>query len=232
MESPTFVSKARTAFHSAAAKAERVLLDFKSDRDQDKQSPDSFTRQSEIIESPSSANESSKPPKHHIKWRPKNIGIKQDWQEKFRNIRIGRKEVEAEDTDKIGDANMAIPFYDENLYILNVKNDLEAKASEVIPSVEGLNAATKDPIPASSVLKQLAIAVEAGSKTKSMKDFISSLGSPSPARERVGLSLSAVKALVLREKEDKLTSEFSRDEKVVLLINALFDPDIRRGRFP
>jgi Rab3 GTPase-activating protein catalytic subunit len=67
------------------------------------------------------------PPKHHIKWRPKNIGIKQDWQEKFRNIRIGRKEVEGEDTDKIGDANMAIPFYDENLYILNVKNDLEAK---------------------------------------------------------------------------------------------------------
>ncbi|PNX67780.1 hypothetical protein L195_g055810, partial [Trifolium pratense] len=84
----------------------------------------------------------------------------QDWQEKFRNIRIGRKEVEAEDTDKVGDANMAIPFYDENLYILNVKNDLEAKASEVIPAVEALNAATKDPIPASSVLKQLAIAVE------------------------------------------------------------------------
>ncbi|KAK2431691.1 hypothetical protein P8452_44818 [Trifolium repens] len=223
MESPTFVSKARTAFHSAAAKAERVLLDFKSDRDQDKQSPNSFTRQSGI-ESPSSSENESKPPKHHIKWRPKNIGIKQDWQEKFRNIRIGRKEVEAEDTDKIGDANMAIPFYDENLYILNVKNDLEAKASEVIPSVEGLNAATKDPIPASSVLKQLAIAVEAGSKTKSMKDFISSSGSPSPARER-GLSLSAVKALVLREKEDKLTSEFSRDEKVVLLINALFNPE-------
>jgi hypothetical protein len=30
------------------------------EKDQDKQSPDSFTRQSEIIESPSSANESSK----------------------------------------------------------------------------------------------------------------------------------------------------------------------------
>ncbi|GAU18100.1 hypothetical protein TSUD_52110 [Trifolium subterraneum] len=225
MESPTFVSKARTAFHSAAAKAERVLLDFKSDRD--KQSPNSFTSQSET-ESPSSSENESKlrgETKHHIKWRPKNIGIKQDWQEKFRNIRIGRKEVEAEDTDKVGDANMAIPFYDENLYILNVKNDLEAKASEVIPSVEALNAATKDPIPASSVLKQLAIAVEAGSKTKSMKDFLSSSGSPSHARDRVGLSLSAVKALVLREKEDKLTSEFSRDERVVLLINALFDPE-------
>lgn len=61
----------------------------------------------------------------HIKWRPPHIGIKQDWQDKIRNIRIGRKEVE--DTDKIADANMAIPFYDENLYILNVKNDLETK---------------------------------------------------------------------------------------------------------
>lgn len=31
MEAPSFVSKARTAFHSAAAKAERVFFDFKSD---------------------------------------------------------------------------------------------------------------------------------------------------------------------------------------------------------
>lgn len=223
MESPTFVSKARTAFNSAAAKAERVLLDFKSDRDQDKQSPNSLTRQSQI-ESPSSDNESKlRGESKHIKWRPKNIGIKQDWQDKFKNIRLGRKE--AEDTDKIGDANMAIPFYDENLYILNVKNDLEAKASEAIPTVEALTAATKDPIPPSSVLKQLAMAVEAGSKTKSMKDVIASSGGSSPAKERGGLSLSAVKALVLREKEDKLTSEFSSNEKVVHLINSLFDPE-------
>lgn len=34
------------------------------------------------------------------------------------------------------------------------------QASEAMPSVEGLTAATKDPIPPSSVLKQLAIAVE------------------------------------------------------------------------
>jgi Rab3 GTPase-activating protein catalytic subunit len=61
----------------------------------------------------------------HKKWRPPHIGIKQDWQDRFRNIRIGKKE--AEDTDKVGDANMAVAFYDENLYILNMKNDLEAK---------------------------------------------------------------------------------------------------------
>lgn len=61
----------------------------------------------------------------HSKWRPPHIGIKQDWQDRIKNIRRGRKEVE--DTDKVGDANMAIPFYDDNLYTLNVKNDLEAK---------------------------------------------------------------------------------------------------------
>lgn len=66
--------------------------------------------------------------------------------------------------------------------------------------------------------------IRAGSKSKSMKDFIASTGGSSPARERASLSLSAVKALVLREKEDNLTSEFSSDEKVVHLINSLFDP--------
>lgn len=59
------------------------------------------------------------------KWRPPNIGRKQDWQDKIKNIRIGRKEVE--DSDKVGDATMAFSYYDENLYILNMKNDLEAK---------------------------------------------------------------------------------------------------------
>ena len=64
----------------------------------------------------------------------------------------------------------------------------------------------------------------AGRKTKSMKDFIAFSGSSSPVRERAGLSLSAMKALVLPEKEDKLTSEFCNDEKVMYQINSLFDP--------
>ena len=74
-----------------------------------------------------------------------------------------------------------------------------------------------------SSLKFLELFTRAGSKTKSLKDFIASPGG-SPAKEKAGLSLSAVKALLLREKEDKLTSEFSGDEKVVNLINFLFDP--------
>ncbi|KAL2316740.1 hypothetical protein Fmac_030616 [Flemingia macrophylla] len=225
MEELTFVSKARTAFHSAAAKAERVLLDFKSDREHhDRQSPNSFARHPPEAESRNNENQSKhRSESKHIKWRPPHIGIKPDWQDRIKNIRRGRKEVE--DTDKVGDPNMSIPFYDENLYILNVKNDLEYKASEIIPSVEGLIAATEDPIPSSSVLKQLAIAFEAGSKAKSMKELIASLGGSSPAKERAGLSLSAVKALVIREKEEKVTFEFVDNEKVVHLINTLFDPE-------
>ncbi|KAF7831352.1 rab3 GTPase-activating protein catalytic subunit [Senna tora] len=220
MEAPSFVSKARTAFNSAAAKAERVLSDFKSDRDPEKQSPNDLTRQGKD-ESPQNEGE-SKLRSDLKKWRPPHIGIKQDWQDRIKNIRIGRKE--AEDKDKVGDATMAFQFYDENLYILNMKNDLEAKVSEAVPSVEGLNAVTKDPIPPSNVLRQLAVAVETARKTRSLRDFMASPAS-SPARDRAGLSLSAMKALVLGEKQDKLAIEFSKDEKVGFLINSLFDPE-------
>ncbi|KAL1347727.1 uncharacterized protein [Arachis hypogaea] len=208
---PTFVYRARMAFHSAAAKAERILSDFKFDQGEDQEN--SFTKNLEFeIESPHKLCSEL----NNIKGRESpRIGRKKDWKERFKNIRIGRKEFE----DKVGDANMAIPFYDENLYILNMKNDLEAKAAEAIPLVESLTSDTKDPIPKSSVLKQLAIAFEAGSTTKSLKDFTASPVS-SPA-----LSFSAVKALVMREKEDKLTSEFSGDERVVNLIKALFDQE-------
>lgn len=59
------------------------------------------------------------------RWRPSNLGTKQDWQERFRNIRIGRKGVA--DTEKVEISIMAVPFYDENIYLLNMKNDTEAK---------------------------------------------------------------------------------------------------------
>ncbi|CAL0307393.1 unnamed protein product [Lupinus luteus] len=224
-EAPTnsIMWKAKSAFHSAASKAERV---FKSnqDRENNKELKNNVITQPEQLDSSHNDNFSKLRSKlKDIKWRPPHTGIKQDWQDRIKNIQTGRKEVK--DTDKVGETNMAIPFYDENLLMLNMKNDFEAKASEAIPSVESLTAATKDPIPASSVLKQLAVAVEAGSKTKSMKDFIASSGSSSPAIERAASTLSAVKALVLREKEDKLTSDFSSDERVLHLISSLFDPE-------
>ncbi|KAE9614783.1 putative Rab3 GTPase-activating protein catalytic subunit [Lupinus albus] len=222
-EAPTnsIMWKAKSAFHSAASKAERV---FKSnpDRENNKEFKNNVIAQPEHLDSSHNHNFFKLPSElKYIKWRPPHTGIKQDWQDRIKNIQIGKKEVK--DIDIVGETNMAIPFYDENLFMLNMKNDLEAKASEAIPSVESLAAATKDPIPPSSVLKQLATAVQAGSKTKSMKDFIASPGSSSPAMERAASILSAVK--VLCEKEDKLTSDFSNNERVLHLISSLFDPE-------
>ena len=65
----------------------------------------------------------------HLRWGPANIGTKQDWQDKFRNIRIGKKGVE--ESERVENSTMAIPFYDENLYILNQKNDIEAKVKSL-----------------------------------------------------------------------------------------------------
>ncbi|XP_011650510.1 rab3 GTPase-activating protein catalytic subunit isoform X2 [Cucumis sativus] len=217
MEAPSFVSKARTAFHSAAAKAERVFFDFKSDpsvhKDLVKPPIDQTSKNQDEIRSHSE-------PKHS-RWRPSNIGTKQDWQDKFKNIRLGKKA--AEDTEKVENPTMAVPFYDENLYLLNMKNDIEAKNAEIIPSVESLWTTDKDSIPPLSVIKQLATAVEAGKKSKSMKSLLASSGDSSPAREKSGLSLSSVRALMLREREEKSSTEFRHDERIQSLICSLFD---------
>ncbi|KAI9115710.1 hypothetical protein K1719_013379 [Acacia pycnantha] len=228
----SFVSKARSAFHSAAAKAERVLVDLKSERGPDKESPDRLTGNPEDEAHQKEGDSKLDSELRHMKWRPAYRGIKQDWQDRITNIRIRRKEVEEMDELRVRDITMDVPFYEENLYN-NKKYDLETKVSEAVPTVETLTAATIDPvcpssvikdsIPPSSVLKQLALAVEAGRKAKSMEDFIASTGGSSPVLDRAGLRLSAVKALVLREKEDKL--KLSDDEKVLYLINSLFDPE-------
>ncbi|XP_028796760.1 rab3 GTPase-activating protein catalytic subunit-like, partial [Neltuma alba] len=227
----SFVSKAKSAFHSAAAKAERVLVDLKSERGPDKESPDRWTSNPEDESHQNEGDSKLHSELRNMKWRPAYRGIKQDWQDRIKNIRIRRKEVE--ETDELRDITMAVPFYEENLYTVNKKYDLEAKVSEAVPTVEILTAATIDPtcpssvikdsVPPSSVLRQLAMAVEAGRKTKSMEDFTASTGGSSPVHDRAGLRLSAVKALVLREKEDKLN--FNDDEKVLYLINSLFDPE-------
>lgn len=72
----------------------------------------------------------------------------------------------------------------------------------------------------------LLLSSRAGKKFKSLKDCLASSGGSSPVRERAGLSLSAVKSLVLREKEDKLTFGSGDNEKILSLINSLFDEGI------
>ncbi|CAN8248290.1 unnamed protein product [Cochlearia groenlandica] len=199
----SFVSKARTAFNSAAAKAERVFTDLKSD-------PGylSLPEENGVIGQG---------------WRTAHIRKKQEWQNKLKNLRIGRKEVE--DRDKVEDSAMAAPFYDQNLFILKAKQEQEAKASDVGCLLDSLNAVDVNSIPSASILKHLAVAIEVGKKTKTVKDFVASSGSSSPVRERGGLSLSAVKSLVLGEKEDKLGFDSGDEEKLVSLINALFNVD-------
>ncbi|KAL9346296.1 hypothetical protein Peur_061149 [Populus x canadensis] len=235
MESPSFVSKARTAIHSAAAKAEQVFTDIKSDfisdregPDSDKISPKESIKESGEKSSPCNDSESknkNEGKQQHMRWRPGKIGTKLDWQDRFKNtIRLGGKR-EPDKNNKAENSTMALPFYDENLYLLNMKNDEEAKGSHVSSIVERLNATNPDTIPPISALKQLAVAVDSGKKFKSMKDILASSGASSPIMERASLSFAAVKSLVLRDKEDKLTSEFGNDEKLVSLIKSLFNAE-------
>uniref|UniRef100_A0A6M2F2C1 Rab3GAP catalytic subunit conserved domain-containing protein n=1 Tax=Populus davidiana TaxID=266767 RepID=A0A6M2F2C1_9ROSI len=235
MESPSFVSKARTAIHSAAAKAEQVFTDIKSDFKSDREGPDSdkISPKESIKESgdksaPRNDSESknkNEGKQQHMRWRPGKIGTKLDWQDRFKStIRLGGKR-EPDNNNKAENSTMALPFYDENLYLLNMKNAEEAKGSHVSSIVERLNATNPDTIPPISALKQLAVAVDSGKKFNSVKDILASSGASSPIMERASLSLAAVKSLVLRDKEDKLTSEFGNDEKLVSLIKSLFDAE-------
>lgn len=56
-----------------------------------------------------------------------------------------------------------------------------------------------------------------------MKSLLASSGNSSPAREKSGLSLSSVRALMLREKEEKGSTTFRHDERIQSLICSLFD---------
>jgi len=65
----------------------------------------------------------------HMRWRPGKKGTKLDWQDRFKNtIRLGGKRG-PDNNNKAENSTMALPFYDENLYLLNMKNEEEAKVS-------------------------------------------------------------------------------------------------------
>ncbi|XP_073304076.1 uncharacterized protein [Primulina huaijiensis] len=91
---------------------------------------------------------------------------------------------------------------------------------------EGSNNASTDIIPSSVIVKQLAVAIETGISYNSMKDLLASSRGSSPIRDRASLSFSAMKSLVLREKEDKWTNEFGADEKVVSVVNVLLNTEV------
>lgn len=207
MEDESIVSKARTAFHSAATKAEQAFADFKSDlRDSDDQSTHGAFGQFEELSSSETGQKASSESKQ-CRWRPPSIGTKQEWHERLKSFGKGRKGID--DAEKVDSPKMAFAVYDANLFLYNEKVALEAKGSET-PSPTS-DASNKEVIPPASVLKQLAIALESEKNYSSVKDILLSTNS-SPVRERASMSISAVKSFVLRDKGEKLTSEFSDDE--------------------
>ncbi|XP_073151384.1 uncharacterized protein [Henckelia pumila] len=219
----SFVSRARTAIHSAAAKAEKVFTDIKKSdsithRDLDERSPRESTPV--FLQDADESKDFHETKTQRVKPRP--IKTKQDWHERLRNIR-GKKG--PEDFEKPGNSTMAYAIFDENLYFMGEREFSPSNGSEAGVLPEGSNNANTDIIPSSAIVKQLAVAIETGISYNSMKDLLASSRGSSPIRERASLSFSAMKSLVLREKEDKWTSEFGADEKVVSVVNALLNTE-------
>ncbi|XP_042424098.1 rab3 GTPase-activating protein catalytic subunit-like [Zingiber officinale] len=75
---------------------------------------------------------------------------------------------------------------------------MEKSSSKKVDSAKPL----KKAIPSSSVIKQLALAIESSKHFNSVNSLLSSAVEPSNTKEKNGLSFSAVKSLVLRDKED------------------------------
>ncbi|KAK9080668.1 hypothetical protein SSX86_000426 [Deinandra increscens subsp. villosa] len=208
-----FVSKARTAFHSAAAKAEKVFTDIKkSDSSSDLEET---AKQSAIEEKSDSPSEAIVTKEKNVRWRPEPIKTKQDWQERFKNIRFGKKG--GQEADKADDTATSSPKFDENVFLPS----RSPMSKEPEGGLLGSDDSNIDIIPSAAVLRQLAIGVETTRTVRSMRDLLVSSRDSSPVREKTGLNFSAVKSLVLRDKEEKIDMEFSADEKVVSLINSL-----------
>ncbi|KAK3125128.1 hypothetical protein QOZ80_7BG0600510 [Eleusine coracana subsp. coracana] len=79
---------------------------------------------------------------------------------------------------------------------------------------------TKLTFPPASTVKQLVAAIENGKSFKSMNDMRST--GDQMLKEKGGLSLSVVKSLVRREKEERSSSDFFGDEETQSLMYSLF----------
>ncbi|KAI3986725.1 hypothetical protein MKX01_014263 [Papaver californicum] len=213
--SSSFVSKAKTAFHSAAAKAEKVLTDIKVDFKSN--SPEGSQEEEQQFDK---SYRKCRPESISTKTDNKQFGRKQDWQDRFKNMRRGKQEADNKNDSCPKSSSPgfnAIPIQIDPRKKETGKGPPSAEEEDLKKNVLK--------IPPTSVIKQLAVAVESGKKLKTMKDFLASTRDSSPVRERSGLSFSAMKSLVLRDKEDKSTSEFGDDDEVVSSIKALFDAE-------
>uniref|UniRef100_A0A453BET5 Rab3GAP catalytic subunit conserved domain-containing protein n=1 Tax=Aegilops tauschii subsp. strangulata TaxID=200361 RepID=A0A453BET5_AEGTS len=99
---------------------------------------------------------------------------------------------------------------------------------EVIPSADevglkieaGSTSSSNLSFPPASVVKQLIAAIEDGKRFSSMNDM--KFSGDQYLKEKGGLSLSVVKSLVRREKEERSSSEFFGDDETKSLMYSLF----------
>nr|GMC72446.1 rab3 GTPase-activating protein catalytic subunit [Ipomoea batatas] len=210
---PSFVSRARTALHSAAAKAEKVFTDIKKSDpsidpvnaehfkiqvgdDSDQQSPETSTPG--IVgnkDGPKGSNEGKS-----LRWKPPQIKAKQDWQDRLKSIRIGKRG--AEDTE---DSTMAYAIFDENLYLMRDREFPEQEVS----------------ILSFDYLKCLHTLINCWKRLKSPQNCITYLHVLLLKETKSGSLAADIKLfLVLREKD---ASELGSDDKGLCLITSLLD---------
>ena len=99
---------------------------------------------------------------------------------------------------------------------------------EVIPSADeeglkieaGSTSSSNLSFPPASIVKQLIAAIEYGKRFSSMNDM--KFSGDQYLKEKGGLSLSVVKSLVRREKEERSSSEFFGDDETKSLMYSLF----------
>ncbi|KAG0481557.1 hypothetical protein HPP92_012415 [Vanilla planifolia] len=162
----SFVLKAKTALHSAAVRAEKVLTDIKADLKSERDG---------------------------------------DGQAKKDGRRMEVREPAGAD-------------------VLNRSKEETSEAFSV--AVQGGDKSfNKLTIPPASVFRHLAVAYENVKNFCCTKDLLTLVEDPLTTKEKSGLSFSAVKSLVLREKDDKSSSDFCNDDKVRSMMQLLFDSE-------
>ncbi|ERN17415.1 hypothetical protein AMTRI_Chr02g215680 [Amborella trichopoda] len=232
----SLVSKAKTVLHSAAARAEKVLTDIKADLKSDRgtevklQSGSRNDRVHEEIQKDCLSKEDGVDKNESQKPICKSMEpAKRDWKQYLKNMKRGKAFAERE---KIKDFCFDNSDLDENSNKKHLEDiiPVENSGQDLTTAVDS-NASSMVIMPPTSVIKQLGIAFEAGKKFKSMKDLLIVHKETSPVNEKSGFvsSISAMKSLVLREKEDKIDLEYSVDEEICSLLHTLFN---REEQFP
>ncbi|KAE8798889.1 hypothetical protein D1007_25858 [Hordeum vulgare] len=216
--STSLVSRARTAIHSAAARAERVLTDIKADLRGTNgvlMCPDSFP----VLPRSTSA-----------RFRGPNLTSFGS------NSLLARADADGSSghrtpsprtsMDRQVDAEAAAPASGQTPDMKPPPDEVEVP--EVIPSADkdglkiehGSTSSSNLAFPPASIVKQLIAAIEDGKKFSSMNDM--KFNGDQYLKEKGGLSLSVVKSLVRREKEDRSSSEFFGDDETKSLMYSLF----------